>query len=187
MGKKGFVKNTVKGSRKGSKWPEDVKTACLSELLIDDNIHLVARRHGVPESTLRGWVRGLDGAGLDERRRRWAAMRESAMERIAVTAAAGAQLSVEMIGRRLAAGERNARRCEEIRAELVAGLDEDGCDEARLLREMELRPPLGDYPLANFTRTLLHAAQRARQTADGTDAPEPVRVDIEGEVVAYAE
>ena len=43
--------NTVKGTRRGSKWPEAVKTACMCDLLTDNNLSVVARRHGVPEST----------------------------------------------------------------------------------------------------------------------------------------
>ena len=49
--------NTVKGTRRGSKWPEAVKTACMCDLLTDNNLSVVARRHGVPESTLRTWER----------------------------------------------------------------------------------------------------------------------------------
>ena len=47
--------NTVKGKRRGSKWPAEIKTAALCDLLVNNNLSQVAARYGVPESTLRTW------------------------------------------------------------------------------------------------------------------------------------
>ena len=51
---KGFVENTVKGKQQGKAYPQAMRTMCLMELLTDD-IHTVAQRHRIPESTLRNW------------------------------------------------------------------------------------------------------------------------------------
>ena len=36
--------NTVKGSRRGKKWPEEIKTAAMCDLLLSNNLSEVARR-----------------------------------------------------------------------------------------------------------------------------------------------
>ena len=58
--------NTVKGTRRGSKWPEAVKTACMCDLLTDNNLSVVARRHGVPESTLGATGAAQDAGGTEK-------------------------------------------------------------------------------------------------------------------------
>ena len=37
--------NTVKGTRRGSKWPERIKTAAMADLLVNSNRSEVARRY----------------------------------------------------------------------------------------------------------------------------------------------
>lgn len=180
----GFVKNTVAGSRRGSKWPQQVKTACLCDLLAEPNIHRVAEKHGVPESTIRSWLKSLDAMSAAQRSALWNTARASAMERVAGTAAAGAQLSVEMIGRRLTEGDRNARRTEAINARLLEGPPTD--EAVKLELEKKLNPPIGDYPLANFTRALMTVSVRATAALAQEEEGGPVEVVMEGEVAKYA-
>lgn len=54
--KRVYRKNTVPGRQRGKKYPEAVKTAALCELLGNSNLSDVAKKYGVPESTLRGWM-----------------------------------------------------------------------------------------------------------------------------------
>ena len=157
--------DTVKGHRRGSKYPEAVKTACLCDMLVEPNLHRIAKRRGVPESTLRGWYnRELGKMSAEERSALWGEARRAAMREVAHEAAGGARLGVKMIGRRLEAGDRAAKRAEEIVAALLDP-DVDADEKDRLRKELEVRPPIGDYPLANFTRTLVSVGGTAAGAA----------------------
>ena len=64
--KRRYVDNTVKGTRRGSRWPEETKTGAMCDLLVGNNLSAVARKYGVPESTLRTWMSAahkLDAGG----------------------------------------------------------------------------------------------------------------------------
>ena len=50
-----YRKNSVKGQQRGKKYSEAVRTACMCDLLVMDNLSDVAKKHGVRESTLRSW------------------------------------------------------------------------------------------------------------------------------------
>ena len=70
MGKR--MQNTVKGKQRGKPYPPRVKAAVVADMLLNPNWHEVAQKHGVPESTLRGWGKGMAGLSAAERRERWA-------------------------------------------------------------------------------------------------------------------
>lgn len=157
-----FVRNTIAGKRRGSKHPPEVKMACLSEMLVKNNLHAIAQKHGVPESTLRTWWNEFRNQGVAGQAEVLADAQRQAANAIAYDAAAGARLAVEMMNLRLERADRNAERAEEIDAALLAEeLDEE--TEARLKREKELRPPMGDYPLANFARVAMSVREKALQ------------------------
>ena len=48
-----YCKNTVKGTRRGKKYPPKVRAEVLMAMLSSGSICAVARRYGVPESTIR--------------------------------------------------------------------------------------------------------------------------------------
>lgn len=179
MGKK-FVPNTVKGKRRGSKWPPAVRTACLCEMLIEPNLHLVAKRNGVPESTLRGWWNETMRQSGEERARLWGEAQRAAMTEVAYRAANGAKLSVAMIGQRLVDGNAGAKRAKEIRALLAEDPEREEADALR--GELESLPLLHDYPLANFTRVLMSAAGAAHE-ASGQSANDGGGFSVEIRVV----
>ena len=155
-----YRKNSVPGKQRGKKYSEAVRTACMCDLLVVDNLSDVAKKHGVPESTLRTWK----------------AKAEKLVKQIVLKAAQGARLGTELIVHRLEAGQRNMQRCDEIdrillgseKSEGLVLLGDTAVDEQRqrtkLGRELEERlrderqqrdriiP--GDFALANMTRTL---------------------------------
>ena len=51
-----YCKNTVKGTRRGQKYPPKVRAEVLMAMLSSGSICAVARRYGVPESTIRSWM-----------------------------------------------------------------------------------------------------------------------------------
>ena len=53
-----YCKNTVKGSRRGQKYPPKVRAEVLMAMLSSGSICAVAPRYGVPESTIRSWMAG---------------------------------------------------------------------------------------------------------------------------------
>ena len=56
MAKRAYCKNTVKGTRRGRKYPPKVRAEVLMAMLSSGSICAVARRYGVPESTIRSWM-----------------------------------------------------------------------------------------------------------------------------------
>lgn len=100
--------NTVKGTRRGSKWPEAVKTACMCDLLTDNNLSVVARRHGVPESTLRTWERQARRKTPGEQKSLFEAAREQELRELNRKASAAANNSVDYVRRRLERNDRDA-------------------------------------------------------------------------------
>ena len=45
-----YRKNSVKGQQRGKKYSEAVRTACMCDLLVMDNLSDVAKKHGVPKA-----------------------------------------------------------------------------------------------------------------------------------------
>lgn len=156
--------NTVKGTRRGSKWPEWVKTAAMADLLVNNNRSDVARRYGVPESTLRTWETAARKKNPDQQKSLFDQERERQLRELNHDAAASARASVAYIRRRLETSAKNEAITEQIRQKLDSaegvsigpegvevgppGLDES---EAAALRGAATRyRPIGDYPLANY-------------------------------------
>lgn len=113
--KRVYRKNTVPGSRKGQKWPEQTRTAALCDLLIGNNICAVARRYGVPESTLRSWMSAARRAGSDGEMSLFEAARAEQLRAVGHLAAAGARASVEYAQRRLEASARDTEIYDRVR------------------------------------------------------------------------
>lgn len=197
--------NTVKGTRRGKKWPEDVRTAVMCDLLVHNNLTDVARRYNVPESTLRSWLRAAERKSPGEQKTMFEQARENALRAVAHKASAAAQNSVEYIRRRL---ERNATDAEIYEAcrqrldeldELVVyqGPEEPGCEALGLVLEimpeqpgereqlerlMERHRPMSDFGAANFARTLMSTTGKARELLGGDEAEDAdvLRIEIVG-------
>ena len=195
MSGKRFCPNTVPGNRKGSKYPESVKTAALFELMTNTNIHQVAGKYRVPESTLRGWLkRAQEAPGGEESV--WQAARREEVKKITVKAAQGAALTLDLMRRRLEAGARNLERVEQIDALLLGEDKADGIVtdaggtvigevrgqktltrdfEEKLLRERQQRREVipADFTLSNYARTLMAmSAKGAAESGTAADRPE---------------
>ena len=93
--------NTVKGTRRGRKWPEDIRTAAMCDLLVHNNLSDVARRYNVPESTLRSWMNQANRKTDREKKSLFEQARETELRALARKASAAANCSVEYMRRRL--------------------------------------------------------------------------------------
>ena len=155
-----FVKNTVSGKRRGSKWPPQVQVACLSEMVIKNNLHAIAQKHGVPESTLRGWWNKLLAQGVAQQAEVVREAQKEAVREIAFDATMAAKRNMGLIATRLEQAERNEARCEEIDGALLEGVEDEETAKRMQLEKM-LRPPMGDYPLANYARVLMMVQEKA--------------------------
>ena len=207
MGKKKFIPNTVKGGRKGSKYSETVQTAALFELMTNTNIHQVARKYGVPESTLRGWLKRAKEAP-DGGESVWQKARAEEVRKITVRAAQDAALTLDLMRRRLDTGARNLARVEEI-DRLLLGADktegvvttENGVVIGEVREQMTISPAYArqlveerarrgdiipsDFVLSNYLRTLTAVSARGaaeREIEDGGEIE--VRMDTETEALA---
>ena len=54
--KRAYCKNTVQGRQRGRKYPPKFRAEVVMAMLTTNSICAVARRYGVPESTIRTWV-----------------------------------------------------------------------------------------------------------------------------------
>ena len=109
MGKeRRYCKNKTKGSRRGRKWDEATRTGVLMDMIAANNICAVARKWGVPESTIRTWISEemAKPEGIYEQARREAA------RQVAAAAANAALKQVGYLARRVEANARNAEICE---------------------------------------------------------------------------
>lgn len=111
-----YCKNTVKGSRRGQKYPPKVRAEVLMAMLSSGSICAVARRYGVPESTIRSWMAEEASRGDAFAKERQAAARE-----IAIRASLGARAQVSYLQSRVDESQRAAQ----VRARLHRKLDED--------------------------------------------------------------
>lgn len=108
MGKeRRYCKNKTKGSRRGRKWDEATRTGVLMDMIAANNICAVARKWGVPESTIRTWISEemAKPEGIYEQARREAA------RQVAAAAADAALKQVGYLARRVEANARNAEIC----------------------------------------------------------------------------
>lgn len=178
MGKGGkrYRDNSVPGSRRGSKWPEEVKTGAMCDLLVSNNLSAVARKYGVPESTLRTWQAAARKLGPGDRKSLFDAERERQLRALQHQAAAGARVSAEFIARRLALSDRDAAASEAITARLdtLDGLafGTDGSmvqlpvasakeEKEKLIGAQRRHRPINDFAAANYLRALTAIADKA--------------------------
>ena len=118
MAQRKYCRNTVSGRQgRGRKYPAAVRAEVVMAMIGSNSICAVARKYGVPESTIRSWMaeeaKKPDGV--------FAAARAEAAREIAARAALGAKAQVGYLQRRVAENQRAA----EIRAKLEQRLDED--------------------------------------------------------------
>lgn len=111
-----YCKNTVKGHQRGKKYPAKLRAEVVMDMLHSNSICEVARRHSVPESTIRSWM-----AQEAEKGDVFAEERRKAAREIAVRAAMGTLAQVSYLQERVD----EAARAEEITRQLHRRLDED--------------------------------------------------------------
>lgn len=118
MAKRRYCKNTVPGKQgRGKKYPAAVRAEVVMAMIGSNSICAVARRYGVPESTIRSWM--AEEAGKPDGV--FAAARAEAAREIAARAAVGAKAQVSYLQQRVAENQRVA----EVREKLHRRLDED--------------------------------------------------------------
>lgn len=177
---KGFVQNTVKGKQQGKAYPEAMKTTCLLELLTND-IHFVAQKHSIPESTLRNWQKKAQEKSGDA----WAQARAEAIRSVSTMAAAGAHKAVQQAVEALEINEITRKK----RAELVNALmDKTLPPEARdAIKELlEIIEPISDGAMIGYIKALTYATEKAGLMMGEGTAP-VVEVVIKGAANEYAE
>ena len=118
MAQRKYCKNTVSGRQgRGKKYPAKVRAEVVMAMICSNSICAVARKYGVPESTIRSWM--AEEAGKPDGV--FAAARAEAAREIAARAAVGAKAQVSYLQQRVAENQRAA----EIRQRLQQRLDED--------------------------------------------------------------
>ena len=115
VAKRAYCKNTVKGKQRGKKYPAKFRAEVLMAMLASNSICAVARRYGVPESTIRSWM-AEEAARSDA----FAKERQAAAREIAVRAALGVRTQVTYLQGRAEESQRAA----EITGKLHRRLDE---------------------------------------------------------------
>ena len=111
-----YSKNTVKGTRRGQKYPPKVRAEVLMAMLSSGSICAVARRYGVPESTIRSWL--AEEAGRSDA---FAKERQAAAREIAIRASLGARAQVSYLQSRVDESQPAAQ----VQSKLHRQLDED--------------------------------------------------------------
>ena len=107
MAQRKYCKNTVSGRQgRGKKYPAKVRAEVVMAMIGSNSICAVARKYGVPESTIRSWM--AEEAGKPARE-------------IAARAALGARAQVGYLQQRVAENRRASEICTKLRAKL----DED--------------------------------------------------------------
>lgn len=113
-----YCKNSVPGRQgRGKKYPAAVRAEVVMAMISANSICAVARKYGVPESTIRSWM-AEEAARPDGA---FARARAEAAREIAARAALGAKAQVAYLQQRVAENQRAA----EIREKLHRRLDED--------------------------------------------------------------
>lgn len=118
MAQRKYCKNTVPGRQgRGKKYPAKVRAEVVMTMIGANSICAVARKYGVPESTIRSWMaeeaKKPDGV--------FAEARAQAAREIAARAALGARAQVGYLQQRVAENQRASEICTKLRARL----DED--------------------------------------------------------------
>ena len=130
--KRAYCKNTVQGRQRGRKYPPKFRAEVVMAMLTTNSICAVARRYGVPESTIRTWV-----AEEAKRGDAWAEERRAAAREIALRASLGTRAQVSYLQSRV---EEN-RRAAQVSQKLHARLDEAA--RARRTRPWRTQPRWG--------------------------------------------
>lgn len=118
MAQRKYCKNTVPGRQgRGKKYPARVRAEVVMAMISSNSICAVARKYGVPESTIRSWM--AEEAGKSDGV--FAEARAQAAREIAARAALGARAQVGYLQQRVAENQRASEICTKLRARL----DED--------------------------------------------------------------
>lgn len=118
MAQRKYCKNTVLGRQgRGKKYPARVRAEVVMAMISSNSICAVARKYGVPESTIRSWM--AEEAGKSDGV--FAEARAQAAREIAARAALGARAQVGYLQQRVAENQRASEICTKLRAKL----DED--------------------------------------------------------------
>ena len=118
MAQRKYCKNTVPGRQgRGKKYPAKVRAEVVMAMIGSNSICAVARKYGVPESTIRSWM--AEEAGKSDGV--FAEARAQAAREIAARAALGARAQVGYLQQRVTENRRASEICTKLRAKL----DED--------------------------------------------------------------
>ena len=99
MAQRKYCKNTVPGRQgRGKKYPARVRAEVVMAMISSNSICAVARKYGVPESTIRSWM--AEEAGKSDGV--FAEARAQAAREIAARAALGARAQVGYLQQRVA-------------------------------------------------------------------------------------
>lgn len=114
MAERRYCKNKTPGSHPGQKWDQATRTGVLMDMIRTGNICEVARKWGVPESTIRTWIakETKKPGGLYEKARREYA------QQLAAKAAGDALEALGYLGERVRVNRANAEICENLRRRL---------------------------------------------------------------------
>ena len=141
-----YKNNTVKGTRRGQKWPESVRVACMAALLFENNLSAVAARYGVPESTLRTWQTKARQMQDEEKQSIFDKARSDAVRKVAVQAAQSTVLAEELLHRKLERGLSNDEKMQDIVSRLEAlGPSSDAEDPKTELERKQLQHTVTVY------------------------------------------
>lgn len=160
MGK--FCANTVAGSQPGKKYDEETKTEVLTALLTASNIHKVARKFKIPESTIRGWLKEARAPGPNGEKSIWQQTREDAIRDITVKASQGALMAVENIQRRLEIDTGKIDKREQLERRYVKARREGDTETENIVSlQLNALNPMSDYVVANHLRALASVTNKA--------------------------
>ena len=112
--KRRYCKNKTPGTRRGRKWDEETRTGVLMDMISSNNICAVARKWGVPESTIRTWQ-------AEELKKPESVFEQARREYARQVAAAAASAALDHIGyisRRVSANRTNAEIYENLKRRL---------------------------------------------------------------------
>ena len=138
--KRAYCKNTVAGKQRGKKYPAAFRAEVVMAMLGSNSICAVAKKYGVPESTIRSWM--SDEAGRSDA----FASRQEAAREIAIRASLGVRAQVTFLQGRAAESQRAAQITEKLHRRL---------DEDTRARDFAVGTLLKDDPeeLADATET----------------------------------
>lgn len=114
--KRAYCKNTVAGKQRGKKYQAAFRAEVVMAMLGSNSICAVAKKYGVPESTIRSWM--SEEAGRSDA---FAKARQEAAREIAIRASLGVRAQVTFLQGRAAESQRAAQ----ITERLHRRLDED--------------------------------------------------------------